>query len=104
MRSTAGQRAELLLKVEQGIVGSRARALEEGFQFARIQPQSVATVAEIDFDVLEMQDEKRDIALWANSDHNRVVPLARDDAVVVHAPSSASGGRERMLEMSRHIG
>ncbi|HUI07641.1 MAG TPA: hypothetical protein VL486_11630 [Verrucomicrobiae bacterium] len=69
VRAAIGQDAALLLEAEEGIVGSCTRAFQERFEFACIQPQPAAPVTRIDFDLLEMQDEKRDVALWANSNH-----------------------------------
>ena len=69
MGATVGLDAVLLLEFQQGIVRVRSGLLHKRFQFARIEPQTVTVVAEIDLDILEVQDKKRDIAFWANSDH-----------------------------------
>ena len=63
----------LLLELQQGIVRVCAGLFHERFQFASIEPQSATVVAEIDLDILEVQDKKRDIAFWANSNHGSSV-------------------------------
>jgi hypothetical protein len=69
MRATDGLNAALLLEFQQGIVCVRAGLQHKRFEFAGIEPEAVTVVAEIDLDILEVQDEERDIAFWANSDH-----------------------------------
>jgi hypothetical protein len=50
-------------------VCGRAGLLHERLEFVGIEPQALAVIAEIDFDILEVEDKKRDIAFWANSNH-----------------------------------
>jgi hypothetical protein len=89
MPATIGrQDAGLRLKMQQGIVGLRRGVFHERFQFACIKPHTPAAIAKIDFDILELQDEQRNVALWANWNHRRFNLVARDDAVSAQAASS----------------
>src|SRR5580658_7848683 len=71
MWTAFGDHTGLLSKAEQGIIDAGSRLLHERIQFDRIEPKPATAVAEIKFDVLEMQDEQRHIAFGANSLHIR---------------------------------
>jgi hypothetical protein len=60
----------------------------ERFQFAGIEPQALAVVTEINLDILEVQDKKRNIAFWANASHGSA--SRRDDGVGAVEASSTS--------------
>jgi hypothetical protein len=69
MRTAFGDNACIPLKTEQGIARACSRLFHEGIQFDRVEPQTATVVAEIKFDVFEMQDEQRHVAFGANSLH-----------------------------------
>jgi len=69
-------------------VGVRSGLLHERFEFAGIEPQSAAVIAEIDLDILEVEDKERDIAFWANTNH-RGASIRDDGAGTVEASSTS---------------
>ena len=86
MGSTVRQYTSLPYKPEQGIVAPGPRSLQESLEFARIQPQTAAPVAEIDVDVLEPQAEEWDITFRTDAFHGSR-RRGDDDA---HAGSASS--------------
>jgi hypothetical protein len=90
MRMALGFYARLVLKFQEGIGGLRARALHDGFQLARVEPETVALMTEINVEVPEVQDEQRDITLWANAFH--ASPRAYDGACGSDASSTSRIG------------
>ena len=71
VRAAFRLRARLLLEFQEGIARLGARLLHERLQLTGIEPQSVAALADIDFDILEMQDEEREVAFWADAYHDK---------------------------------
>lgn len=88
VRATTGLNAGLLLEFQEGIACVCAGLLHERFEFAGIEPEAVTVVAEIDFDILEVEDKQRDIAFWANTDHSGA-SLCDDGASAVEASSTS---------------
>jgi len=86
--ATVGLNAGLLLEFQQRIVCVRAGLLHKRFQFAGIEPQALTAVAEIDLDILEVEDKKWDIAFWANTNHRGA--SVRDDGANTTEASSTS--------------
>lgn len=84
-----GFRARLVLKLQQGIGRLGARSRHDGFQLAGFQPQAVALLTEINFQVPEMQDKQRDITFWTDASHV-VQNLVRNDGASGADASSTS--------------
>jgi len=97
MRTDFGFDSVLPLETEQGIVRSRTGSVQERFQFARIQPQPATAMAEIDFNLLEVEDKKRDIAFWANALH--ISSRAGHDGAAPAEASSTSRVTEAAVMM-----
>jgi hypothetical protein len=87
MRTALWFHARLVLEFQQWIGGRRARALHDGFQLARREPESAALMAEMDFEVPEMQDEQGHITFWTDASHTR--PRVHDGACEVNASSTS---------------
>ncbi len=71
LRATLRLNAGLLLEFQQRIIRRGACLPHERFQFARIEPQPATALAEIDFNILEMEDKERDIAFWTDAYHGK---------------------------------
>jgi len=71
MRTALGFGAFLALKFQEGIVGVSAGALHDGFEFTGAEPETAAFLAEMDVEMLEMQDKQGHVTFWADAFHVR---------------------------------
>jgi hypothetical protein len=78
----------LVLEFQQRIGGLRAGAFHDGFQFARIEPESAAPMTEIDVEIPKMQDKQGHITFWTDAFHAK--PRAGNDGASGAEASSTS--------------